>query len=657
MMYSDQVTNIISEACASAIPRGGLTVSLWADQNRMLSPEAAAEPGKWNTDRNPVMREPMDTIGDPRVHTVVLMTSSQVGKSETLNNALGYFIHIDPSPIMFIQPTLDRMKDYSKKRIAPMLRDTPVLKEAMLSSGLTDSDDTVLSKSFTGGQLSMVGANSSSALASQPIRIILADEVDRYPADVDNEGDPLSLAVVRTTTFEGSSKVVITSTPTVKDESRIEQEFAKSDQRHCYVPCPHCNEYQQLVWKDEQGQKRLQWEVAEDNPDQVTSVWYVCKYGCEILPHELPDMLAQNEWRAHAPFNGIAGFFLNALYSAWQSWKKLAEKFIAAKKSAETLKTFVNTMLGETWDRANEKPEIEGLEDQAETYAAEVPKGVLVLTAGVDVQPDRLECEITGWGVDEESWSVNYHIIYGDPAHDEVWNDLKVILTKEYECERKTEDGYTLRKRISMTCVDSGGHHAHETYKFCLANRGNRVFAIKGSSHDTKTLVSAPSQDKIIGGRLYLIGTILAKDALFGHFKTKEQGAGYCHFPGTRDEKTDKVSPCYPGEYFKQLTAEKRVKKLKKFDKDEKYGYSQYQYKKIRARNEALDCRVYAYAALHMLRPNWEVLQEQENLLCAPKPVRLQDVGVTERQTTTYRALKGVRQGRGQGGWTQGWKR
>jgi phage terminase large subunit GpA-like protein len=646
MMYSDQVTNIINDACAAAIPRGGLTVSQWADGNRILSPEAASEPGKWDTERNPVMREPMDVIGDPRVHTVVLMTSSQVGKSETLNNALGYFIHIDPSPIMFIQPTLDRMKDYSKKRIAPMLRDTPVLREAMLGSGVTDSDDTVLSKSFTGGQLSMVGANSSSALASQPIRVILADEVDRYPADVDNEGDPLTLAVVRTTTFEGSSKVVITSTPTVKDESRIEQEFENSDQRHCYVPCPQCGVYQRLRWKDEQGQRRLIWEVAENNPDQVVSVFYACETGCVIEPHELPDMLSNHEWRASKPFNGIAGFHLNALYSAWQSWKKLAEEFIKAKKKAETLKVFVNTMLGETWDRANEKPEIEGLEDHAEEYQAEVPKGALVLTAGVDVQPDRLECEVVGWGVDEESWSINYHIIYGDPAHDDVWEDLKVWLTKEYECERETEDGEKLMKKISMTCVDSGGHNAHETYKFCLANRGNRIFAVKGASNDVKTLVSAPSVDKIIGGRLYLIGTMLAKDAIFAHFKTKEQGAGYCHFPLG-----------YPSEYYKQLTAEKRVKKLKKFDKDEKYGYSQYQYKKIRARNEALDCRVYAYAALHMLRPNWEALQRQENLLCAPKPVRLQDVGVTRGQTTTYRALKGVRQGRGQGGWTHGWKR
>jgi phage terminase large subunit GpA-like protein len=642
-MFSEKITNIISDGVSAAIPRGGLTVSQWADENRILSPEASSEPGRWNTDRNPIMREPMDVIGDPRVHTVVLMTSSQVGKSETINNALGYFIHIDPSPIMLIQPTLDRMKDYSKKRIAPMLRDTPVLSDCMHSDGTRDGDDTIFSKSFTGGQLSMVGANSASALASQPIRIILADEVDRFPSDVDNEGDPLTLAVVRTTTFEGSSKVIITSTPTIKDESRIEQEFAKSDQRHCYLPCPHCGEFQQLVWKDEQGQMRLVWETNPENPDQVISVVYVCVNGCAIEHHELHDMLAQCEWRAHKPFNGIAGFYVNALYSAWQSWKKLAEKFITDVKKVETLKTFVNTMLGQTWDIANEKPEIEGLEDRAEEYNAEVPKGVLLLTAGCDVQGDRIEGEIVGWGVDEESWSIDYFVLYGDPSQDQIWEELKEILTREYECERTDASGFPLKKRISAACVDSGGHFSTETYHFCKANAANRIFAVKGANNDVKTIIGAPTRDKIIGGKLWMIGTRLAKDSIFANLKLIEQGAGYCHFPKG-----------YGSEYYKQLTSEKRVKKLKKFDKAEKFGYSQYLYKKIRARNEALDCRVYAYAGLQMMRPNWEGLQRIENLQCEPVRAKLPDVGVDKHSATTYSARKGIRN---RGGWVNGWRR
>jgi phage terminase large subunit GpA-like protein len=636
-----KVFAIWAEACEIAIPKGGLTVSQWADANRVLSSEASAEPGRWSTDRNPMMRECMDAYNDPRVHTIVLKTSSQVGKSETINNILGYAIHIDPGPVMMIQPTLDRMKDYSKKRIAPMLRDTPVLNNVMYSDGERDGDDTILSKAFVGGHLSMVGANSSSALASQPIRDILADEVDRYPRDVDNEGDPLSLAVVRTTTFT-NRKIVVTSTPTVKGESRIEEEFENSDQRHFFIPCPHCEEFQRLVWKDEQGNKRLIYETHPDNPDQVVQVSYVCVNGCIIENHEKTEMFARGEWRAAKPFNGIAGFALNALYSVWLSWKDLAERWIKALKSVETLKVFVNTMLGETWDRDNEKAEIEGLEKRVEEYNAEVPVGVLLLTAGVDVQHDRIECEIVGWGDGEESWSIDYQVLYGDVEGEDVWQRLKQLITKDFECERELPSGKPLIKRISATGIDSSdGQRQQEVYKFVRANAGNRVFAVKGAATNEKAVIGRPTKTGYPGVQLRLVGTRMAKDVIFSHLKLTAHGPGYCHFPIGYDD-----------EYFKQLTAEKKVNKLKKFDKNDPHGYSQWQYKKIRARNEALDCRVYAYAMLILLEPNWQDLQKQENLLCAEKQrIMPADVVLNKGHTTTYRARRGNLMQGGINGW------
>lgn len=650
---NQKLLSIWGDACEIAIPKGGLQVSDWADANRILSSEASAEPGRWTTERNPSMREPMDCANDPRVHTIVLMTSSQVGKSETLNNILGYNVHIDPGPIMMIQPTLDRMKDYSKKRITPMLRDCPALAQVMLSNEERDGDNTILSKAFIGGHISMVGANSSSALASQPIRTILADEVDRYPRDVDNEGDPLSLAVVRTTTFS-NRKIVITSTPTVKGESRIEEEFENSDKRYFMVPCPHCNESQRLVWKDEQGNHRLIYETDPNNPDQVTSVNYVCVNGCIIENHHKTNMFAQGEWVATAPFNGTAGFHLSALYSVWLSWKELAEKFIKSKKSVETLKVFVNTMLGETWNRDNEDADIVGLEDRCEEYDAEIPLGGLVLTAGVDVQPDRLECEIVAWGVDEESWSIDFQALYGDTSQVDVWLRLKEILIKEYDCARMMPDGKPMKRRISATGIDSGGHNTQDVYSFVRANAGSRVFAIKGASTGAKAIIGRPS--KIAPGvNLYMIGTTLAKDMVFAHLKITTVGPGFCHFPGIKDDLDGKIRG-YDDEYFKQLTAEKRVRKLKKFDKNDPHGYSQWMYKKIRARNEALDCRVYAYAMLQLLQPNWPDLQKQENLTCAVEKRIIQDAGGTKQLGPRYSARHNSR-GAGLRGGIHGWKR
>lgn len=632
-MATQQAFSIFKDACRAAIPCGGITVSQWADANRVLSPEASAEPGRWKTARVPYAREWMDVFNDPFVHTVTLMTSSQVAKSETLNNVCGYYIEYDPCPIMFIQPTLDRMKDYSKKRIAPMIRDTPSLNAVVAKESARESDNTMLSKAFVGGHLLMTGANAASALASNPIRVILADEIDRYPKDVDNEGDPLSLAIVRTTTFS-NRKIGQTSTPTIKGESRVEEEFELSDKRRYFVPCPHCGEAQILKWDN------LKYERESEENENIVSVYYVCDVsGCQIEPQYKLEMIDKGEWIAEKPCNGHAGFHINALYSVWLSWKELAERFVKAKNAAkagkpELLKVFVNTMLGETWDMNREGAEISGLETRAEEYAAQVPQGVLLLTAGVDVQGDRIECEIVGWGAGFESWSLNYYVLQGNPAEQQIWSELREILLRQYECEREDARGERLQRTVDVACIDSGGHHTQQVYDFTRANAGYNFLAIKGSSTGAKEAI-AKRPTKLKGGaRLWMVGTSLIKDMLFPMLKVEEAGAGYCHFPTG-----------YDAEYFKQLTAEKRVKKVKKFDKNDPHGYSQWVYKKIRARNEALDCRVYAMAAAFWLNPNFDSLQTEENLICQPvKVIREQDRDFVS-DSTRFSARRGVKSG------------
>jgi phage terminase large subunit GpA-like protein len=637
-MATLQVFNIFAQAADAAIPKGGVTISMWADDNRMLSPEASSEPGRWRTSRVPYARAWMDTITEPKVHTVVLKTSSQVGKSEVLNNACGYFIDHDPCPILLIQPTVDRMKDYSKKRIVPMLRDTPSLAAVMANVSETrDSDNTMLSKAFVGGHLLMAGANAASGLASNPIRVVLADEVDRYPRDVDNEGDPLSLAIRRTTTFT-NRKIVPTSTPTIKGESRIEELYANSHGFRYYVPCPHCATMQYLRWRDqtekvnehgeteiEYGDYRVQWELDEGGA--VKECYYVCESGCLIEPHHKLWMISAEsgaEWRdkdgnsldavlSEGLHKGSIGFAINALNSPWFHWHEIVTEFLAAVKASkegrpELLKVVVNTLFGETWDTSLEGADIKGLEAREEEYAAEVPLGVLLLTAGVDVQPDRLECEVVGWGLGEESWSINYYTIRGDTNNPHVWQQLHEVLSRSYECEREDADGNRLTRTIDAVCIDSAGHNTQAVYDFTKAHRGRRYMAIIGRSTGCTDII-AMRPSKLKGGTLlWKVGVNLAKDRLFAYLKVEEPGAGYCHFPFGYDD-----------EYYKQLAqSEKRVKKLKKFDKNDPHGYEQYTYKKIRARNEALDCRVYALAAMYHLKPNFERLLSEENLHCDP---------------------------------------
>lgn len=529
----------------------------------------------------------MDALSDPFVETVVVMKSAQVGYSEILNNIIGFYIAQDPAPMMMIQPHLDLAESFSKTRIAPMLRDTPALAGKVADARARDSGNTLLEKSFPGGTLVLAGANSPASLASRPIRLVLFDEVDRYPASAGTEGDPISLGKKRTVTF-WNRKILIGGTPTLKGISRTELAFSETDQRYYFLPCPDCGHMQPLKWA------RIDFESAK----------HACE-ECGSLNSKPVWLRGNGEWRATNPNPKdpkARGFHINELYSPWVRWETTIENFKLAQGNTELLKAWVNLSLGETWEEEGESVDPNSLMGRREEYPAPVPAGALVLTAGVDVQRDRLEVEVVGWGVGEESWSIDKRILWGDPDKAEVWLELDEYRSRVW----LHENGHQLK--VSCVCVDSGGSNTQAVYDYTRGKSASRVFPIKGKEGEGRPIVSAPIQQKM--GRvkrpvkLFTVGVDAAKTLIYDRLTTTKPGPGYCHFSKQVNDE----------EYFSQLTAEKCVTKYNR-------GFAKRKWEVVRSnkRNEALDCRVYAFAALKILQPVWVRLQRQ--LAATVKPV------------------------------------
>jgi phage terminase large subunit GpA-like protein len=550
-------------------PPPDLTVSEWADAHRRLSRESSAEAGQWRTSRAHYQKEIMDAINDPYTEDIVIMASAQVGKSEILLNALGYFIDFDPSPVLFIQPSVEKAKEFSKERIAPMIRDTPTLFERIGDSKSRDSSNTIMFKSFPGGFIAMGGANVPSSLAARPIRILLADEIDRYPVSAGDEGDPLDLAEKRTNNFYNRKKIKV-STPTIKGASRIEAEFELSTMEYYNLPCPHCGEFQPLTWK------QIDFETESHR----------CKY-CGYLSNEFEWKNQQGKWIATAESN-IRGFHLNELLSPWRRWREVITAFKRAKKKGtEALKVWTNTSLGETWEEEGQRVDEDILLDRREEYDAEVPSGVKILTAAVDVQDDRFEIEVVGWGVDRESWGIEYHILYGDLKQPRVWNELDAYLQRTW----KKADGRPFG--IACTCIDSGGHFTQEVYRFVKNKESRRVYAIKGASvkkGEHMPLIAGTSRPKPLKALLVTLGVNDGKSRVMSSLQIDTFGPNYCHYPKGKN---------YEAAYFKSLTAEKLETRYER-------GVPYQTWVKVRARNEAFDLRVYNTAAIEILNPNFE---------------------------------------------------
>lgn len=557
------VLALVREREAVWRPPPRLTVSQWADAKRQLSREASAEPGQWRTSRAEYQRGIMDAISDPAVHTVVVMSSSQVGKSEMLLNAIGFHMEQDPAPMLFLQPTIEMAETFAKDRVATMLRDTPCLRGLVGEARAKDSVNTILHKVFPGGHVTLAGANSPASLASRPVRLVFADEVDRYPPSAGAEGDPVTLAKARTKTF-WNRKIVMTSTPTVKGVSRIEQAYEESDKRVYLVPCPHCHAEQRLMWA------AVKWEA---NP--ADAMLHCVECGAEWSDAQRWAAVRRGKWQETALFRGVAGFHLSELYSPWAHVADVATAFLEAKasRSQDRIRAWINTSLGECYEQDAERLDDSLIAGRVETWTGE-PEGVLLRTIGVDVQDDRVEAEVVGWGMDEESWSLDYRVIFGDPSGPVLWADL---------------ERYLAEHKAAAVCVDSGGHHTQAVYRFCRDKLRRRWFAIKGMAGKRPVWPKRSSRNNVGRVNLFLIGVDAAKDQVFSHLKLTTPGPGYCHFPKDRDER-----------YFAGLASEVVETRWHK-------GFPIREYKRRGgARTEPLDCRVYAYAALCALNVNWK---------------------------------------------------
>lgn len=570
-------------------PPPSLTVSEWAARYRVIPPPAA-EPGRWRNERMPHLVEIMNAMGDLKTPRVIAMLGAQTGKSEACINAIGRFIHLDPCSIMMIQPTEDGGKKFSKNRIAPSVAATPELRERMPDPKTRDGDNTLMTKRFPGGFLMIVGSNAPAGLASTPIRVVFCDEVDRYEASAGTEGDPISLAEKRTTTF-WNRKMIMVSTPGDELTSRIKPEYLASTMEQWHLPCPKCGHYQPLIWGG----------LIYAGHEQPV---YLCeKCGRESAEHEWKSQ--QGKWVAKFPERTTRGFHTTGLVSNFISWAELADEWRKADEASkkgnnELLKTFINTRLAETWETPGERVE----EDEAlrlrepyvhlrangEYVPCEAPDGALILTAGVDVQDDRLEVEVVGWGPNWESWGIEYRVIRGNPGAPEVWAALDEHLSRKWRCGDGTELG------ISVACVDSGGHHTSDVYNFTKPRQPRGIYAIKGQGGAGVPMINRVTKTNRAGAALFIIGVDEIKGKVLSALKVASPGPNRCHYPLERDID-DEYGRGYTPEYFKGLTSERRVVRYRK-------GFRCFEWVKLSGvRNEPLDCRVYACAALAILNP------------------------------------------------------
>ncbi|WP_397544737.1 terminase gpA endonuclease subunit [Roseovarius salis] len=585
----DGAQDVLRAWLAGLRPDPDLTVSEWADRHRKLSSRASAEPGQYRTVRTPYMREIMDRLspGDP-TQRVVFMKAAQVGATEAGNNWIGFAIHQAPGPMLAVQPTVELAKRNSRQRIDPLIEESPELRERIKPARSRDAGNTMLSKEFAGGILIMTGANSAVGLRSTPARYIFLDEVDAYPASADEEGDPVTLAEARSLTFAHRRKVFLVSTPTIRGLSRIEREFEASDQRRFFVPCPHCGAMQWLKFE------RLRWDKGRPETAE-----YHCE-GCDagLAEHHKTAMLEGGEWRATAePVDpGTVGYHLSALYSpvGWLGWDRIARAWEAARGSDEAIKAFRNTVLGETWVETGEAPDWQRLADRREAWpAGTVPAGGLFVTAGADVQKDRIEVDVWAWGRGLESWLIDHVVIEGGPGDPACWQQLTDLLGRTWT----HASGEHLA--IARLAIDTG-FETSAVYGWARQVGFAQVAPVKGldgfnraSPVTGPTYVDATVAGKRLrrGARLWSVATATFKAETYRFLRqdrptAEEVTAGAPFPPGTVH-----LASWADSEWLKQLTAEQLV------TVKGKRGFARLEWQKLRERNEALDCRVYARAA------------------------------------------------------------
>jgi phage terminase large subunit GpA-like protein len=610
----NKLNAIIKHAMAGLKPPDILSVSQWADERRMLSAEGSAEPGKWRTYRTPYLKEPMDAFTDPKIRRIVMVACSQVGKSEMELNMIGYIIDEDPGSILFVHPQVIDAREYSKLRVAPMLRDCPTLRDKVGDPRSKDGSNTVLQKSYPGGILTLCGSTEAHALASKPIRYIIGDERDRWATSAGKEGDPWLLAMARQITFY-NAKAVEVSTPTIKNHSAIASAFEDGTMERWCVECPHCGAYNDIRFADIRykavsvsgarksggaaGKGKKQGDRSTKKTMVATDIVYVCK-SCGGISTEREIKRQPAKWVAENPdaySMGVRSFWLNAFHSPWASWESSINEYIMAKGDPSKLQVVYNTRFGELWEDSSGKEDEEGMLKRREVYAAELPDGVLVLTCGVDTQDDRLEYEVVGHGHDGETWGIRKGEIMGRPDSDGVWVTLDVVIGHMY----RFASGVGLP--VSVTFIDEGGHFTQQVRQRCRARFARHVFAIMGRGGDSVPFTSPPSKQKIlVNGEAvgtcwqYKLGVDAGKQIIMDNLRVKKPGVRYCHFP-MRDD--------YGPRYFASLLSERLVYKRTR--------RSPWAWEKIpgHERNEALDCRNYALAAFETLAKDLDVMDRQ----------------------------------------------
>lgn len=571
-------------------PPPDYSVCEWAEKYRILPSEGANEAGPYRVSRTPYLKEVMECLSPSHIcNLVVFMKGSQIGATEAGLNWIHYIIDHSPAPMLLVQPTVELAKIHSKQRLSPSLRLCQKLRGKISDNKSRRGGNTVSMKNFPGGTLILAGANSAAPLRSMPIKYLFGDEIDNWPPDVDGEGDPLELGRKRTATYP-QRKIYLPSTPLIAGLSRVEEYFNKSDQRYYFVPCPHCGFKQIIKWEN----------IKYDNRDSKTVRLICINEKCQkyIYEYQKEFMLANGEWIATNPKGDYPGFHLSALYSplGWYSWIDAVADHLASMTDPKKRQVWVNTVLGETYELEGTSIDSNWLEKRQEKYTAQVPTAVLCITCGVDVQEDRLEASLWGFGVQDETWLITHKIIWGETTAPETWQELDTFLLQPLKHER----GHEIYPAI--TCIDAA-FRPDETYKFCKDKSHRRVFAVRGYSGQGKTIITRYTRNKKYGVYLFQVGVDQAKATIYSRLKISEKGPGYVHLPDTVTLN-----------FLKQLVSEKRH--LRRHA-----GLPVLQWVlPAGRRNEGLDCAVYGLAGLHILNPNLDLLAS-ENLLYHGKPI------------------------------------
>ena len=604
-LYDQRLNAAIRTIIAGMRPPENLTVSEWADRYRRLSSETNASAGAWRTSRTPYLKEIMDAFTDPRVRHLVVVASSQVGKSEAINNMIAYIIDQDPGSILFVHPTTVDAKEYSKLRIAPMIRDCARLKRKVADPKSRDSGNTITQKSYPGGILTLCGSQEAHSLASKPIRYVFGDERDRWATSAGKEGDPWGLATARQITFY-NAKAVEVSTPTVKGASAIDGAFSDGTMERWKTQCPHCGEYHEIVFTDIRFEYN---EIVVKNKVtfEITSIYYICP-GCGAVSTEKEIKKQPSKWEAEKPeayaLHHCRSFWLSSWVSPWATWESTILEFLKAKGDRKKMQVVYNTRFGQLWEDRGDLEDEESMMARREDYEAELPDGVLCLTCGVDTQDDRFEYEVVGYGHFGESWGIKKGVIYGRPDSDEAWAALDDVISHVY----KFKNGVGLP--ISLTLIDEYGHFTQDVRARCLERVRLKIFPVHGRGGMGIPYTSPPKKQKVVisleNGQkkiyqtyVFELGVDAGKQMIMDNLRVHTVGPKFCHFP-RRDD--------YGSQYFKGLLSEHLV-----YNENLKNPWT---WEKIpgHERNEPLDLRNYANAACKILSPDFDALDQRLKL-------------------------------------------